>query len=111
MRRGLTLLFLTGLMLSCAQTYNSSYSDAENYGSPVKLVFAQHCTPCHQFQQMTNDQLVAQGEMIKGDALNSKIYYRVVGSNGTNGPKNMPMGGSLSPADVAIIEQFVQTAQ
>ena len=55
--------------------------------------------------------LVAAGLMVKGDPTNSKLYYRLAGSSGTNGPKNMPSGGSLSSDQIAEIEHWIKTAQ
>jgi mono/diheme cytochrome c family protein len=114
LRIALTLSILTILFSGCS-TDNSSALDAETYGggSAVTSIFAQHCTPCHSFQSMTADQLVASGDIIKGDAANSPLYYRLTGSIGANGPKTMPQSPNspLSATDVAAIQAYIAGLQ
>jgi hypothetical protein len=96
---------------SCMQTENSSSRDADTYGSAgssaVKAVFKQSCTPCHTFESMSADDLVAGGYLVKGDAANSAIYFRIIGSTSARGPKDMPQGGAVSASDLAIIESWI----
>lgn len=60
---------------------------------------------------MSTSDLEAAGLMVKGDPANSQIYYRLIGSTGGPGPKDMPQsGGALSASDIATIHDFIQNA-
>ncbi len=103
------VFFITGIA-SCIQTENSNSFDRETYGSgsaAIKSLFAQHCVPCHSFQAQSDAELIANGLVTRGDVVNSKIYYRLVGSSGSNGPKDMPSGSSLSQSELAQVETWI----
>jgi hypothetical protein len=106
-------LFLLALLpVACVQTENSNTLDKDNYGSSgltaqAKAIFSSKCTPCHSFQGESVDQLVSEGLMVIGDPENSKLFYRLQGSSGVNGPKDMPSGSSISAGDVALIYSWV----
>src|SRR5262245_53273328 len=104
----LRLLALTGILwsLSACQTENSNSQDALFYsggGSPeyvaAKVIFSQSCVPCHKFHTLTEAQLKAQGLFTSADPEGSPLYYRLFGSTGAQGPKDMPSGGTLSSTD------------
>jgi mono/diheme cytochrome c family protein len=114
-KRCLPLLLLCLLSVSCLQTENSSSSDGgfagENNNSPefeaARLVFSQSCTGCHSFHAQSEAQLIASGEVLPGDAENSPVYYRMQGSTGLNGSKNMPQNGSISTTDVETVATWI----
>jgi hypothetical protein len=92
------------LPLGCMQTENSSSQDAFMYadgGSPEfnasKMILSQSCGGnCHWYHTYSESRLIAEGLVVAGDADNSPLFYRISGSSGPNGPKNMPSGGSIS---------------
>src|SRR5262249_21335619 len=94
------LLFLT----ACLQTENSSTQDAGLYGVygsadfiAARQIMAQNCNGCHTYGAMKESEFVANGLMTPGDPTSSKIYTRLIGSQGGTGAKNMPLsGGALS---------------
>lgn len=117
MRFKMGLIFCFVLAMSACQTENSSTLDAANYGgvsgtsSAVVAIFSQHCTPCHQFQAMSANDLVATGYMIKGDPDNSVLYNSLKGSSSPSGSKDMPQGASpLAASDLSIIRDFILNA-
>ena len=62
---------------------------------------------------MTVAEFIAQGLLIPGDPENSRIYYRIRGSSGPNGDKNMPDDGSTTPLstdDLTAIATWVTNA-
>ncbi|MGZ6478499.1 MAG: hypothetical protein ACXWQE_04300 [Bdellovibrionales bacterium] len=97
------------------QTDNSSALDANTYGAggsgAIKKIFTARCTPCHGYQSMDNDALVAAGVVVKGSPSTSKIYYRLTGATSGPGPQNMPQTGSISAAEVAQIEAWITGMQ
>jgi mono/diheme cytochrome c family protein len=112
LRAALTLSILAILLSGCS-TDNSSALDAETYGaggsSAVNKIFTQSCGgTCHSFQSMSGDQLAAAGLIVKGDPLNSQIYYRLIGSTGGTGQKNMPLvGAPLTSDQIATIQAYI----
>lgn len=113
------LLLLTTLLFAtaCFQTENSSSGDGgpDLSGSPefiaAATVMAAKCTSCHYhaYHTQTEAQLVAQGEVIPGDPENSPIYYRLIGSTGANGPKNMPQDGPLTSGEMQTIVTWINS--
>ena len=89
--------------------------DGETYGSggspefvAAKIIFSQSCGgSCHQFHTMSEAQLISTGRVFAGNAENSPIYYRIVGSSGALGPKNMPSGSGLSAGERAQIKYWI----
>jgi hypothetical protein len=99
------------------QTENSNSLDADTYNGTgsadfvaAKAVFAQACANCHIFHTLTEAELKAQGYFTSGDPEHSKIYYRITGSSGGQGPKNMPTNGSVSAGDRSLIKTWIQNA-
>lgn len=104
-------------LISC-QTENSSSQDAEQYsdigGHPgfaaARAILSQNCAKCHSYNTMSEDELVQAGVLVLGDAANSPLYYRLVGSTKGGGPKTMPPGGALSISDLNKIETWIDGA-
>jgi len=122
MKSFLLLLTLTVIMAfgvsSCVQTHNSSSSDAATYGSIVGTdnfqaahqILVSKCIGCHTDFGATADVLVSSGYVVTDDSLNSPIYYRLQNSDGSNGPKTMPMGApALSSSDLAAIKTWIDS--
>ena len=116
------LSFLVCFFLSsCLQTENSNSQDASLYGTPttggeitlysqVQEVFIASCSGsgCHSFQSLSETELISSGRVVVGDPLNSSIYYRLIGSEGS-GIKNMPLtGGSLTDDELDLIYTWIQ---
>lgn len=85
--------------------------DADTYGSAWREIVGTHCGACHAFHTLDDATLVANGLVVPGRPEDSKLYYRLTGSSGANGPKNMPTGGSLSAEDVAKIQDYITALQ
>lgn len=124
MKKLLLILFFCTISIalnSCLQTENSSSSDANTYGgldpaNPSDVLFADakevwrvNCTPCHAFNGLSKDELVAAGLVVAGDPLNSKIYYRMRNSASSNGPRNMPPSGSLTSGDIQVVSDWISS--
>ena len=117
MLKTLLLLIITALAsASCVQTENSNSQDADTYseigGSPgfsaVRSILRQNCANCHAYHTLTEEQMVTAGALKRGDAANSSIYFRLVGSTQGGGPKNMPTGGALTVSDLELIETWIE---
>ena len=73
-------------------------------------VFIASCSGsgCHSFQSLSETELISSGRVVVGDPLNSSIYYRLIGSEGS-GIKNMPLtGGSLTDDELDLIYTWIQ---
>lgn len=109
----LIYIFLTG----CLQTENSNSGDGyapvgEGLFLEANEIFATKCIGCHHtFQNMTEAQLIAAGDVIPGDPEGSEVYYRLNGSSGAGGPKNMPSSGSISLEEVMVIYDWISSIQ
>lgn len=106
-----TLVGAMMLLSSCLQTENTNSTDADTYGSAWREVVSTHCGTCHTFHTMDDATLIANGLVTPGNVENSKLYYRLAGSTGSNGPKDMPTGGSLSAEDISKIRDYVSSVQ
>lgn len=124
MKRFLAILFLSALSISlnsCFQTENFSSQDANTYGGidpndptselfiQVKEIWRVNCTPCHAFNGMSKDELVAAGLVVEGDAQNSLVYNQMRNSSGTQGAKDMPPWGSLTSHDIQTVESWINS--
>lgn len=110
------LITLTSLLTNCLQTENSSSVDVGITGTPefmaARTILLNNCTNCHighDFHLLYEDQLVDRGDVVPGDFLNSPIYYRLAGSLGSEGPKDMPEGGALSGSDLQTIQTWIES--
>ncbi len=103
---------------SCMQTENSNSTDDDKFGGSggsaefidAKDVFSSACSNCHDFHTMTEAELKATGRFVAGDPNSSPIYYRLTGSTGGIGPKNMPTSGAISSGDRNAIKVWIQNA-
>lgn len=102
--------FMSVFSISCVQTQNSSVRDEISYATlGITSILATNCSGCHpDYHTQTSNQLIANGLVVAGNPENSKLYYRLTGSLGSNGPKNMPMGSSLTADDVAQVREWIQ---
>jgi uncharacterized membrane protein len=99
------------------QTENSSSTDAALYRSvaggsaqfnAARLVMQNNCINCHGYSSMTESQLKAAGLVIAGNPEDSPIYYRLVGSGGSNSPKDMPVGGAITANELEAVRIWIQ---
>lgn len=80
----------------------------------AKSVIDARCVSCHgagssygDFSNLTEARAKQLSLVIPGSPESSKIYYRLAGSSGSNGPKNMPSGSTISTSDVKIISDWI----
>lgn len=116
----LVKLLLVALLVLPAcklQTENSSVNDEDIYGSTItgtaqylaaRSVLSKKCAGCHSYSGMTEAELVNAGLVVAGSPAASRIYYRIAGSTGGGGPKNMPVGSTLSSTDLNTILVWIQ---
>lgn len=105
------ILAILSFSTACMQTENSNSQDPSVWGAGgARAIIAANCAQCHaDYHVLSNAELVAQGLVVAADPENSKLYYRIVGSDGALGPKNMPQGGSMSQGDRDAIKAWIQT--
>lgn len=106
------------LLTACFQTSNSVSNDSQRFGTAVSdpnasagfaaasAVMSKNCAACHDFAGQKEKYFTATrpagystAYVVAGDPLNSPIYYRLRGSQGSRGPKTMPNDGSMLSAD------------
>jgi mono/diheme cytochrome c family protein len=82
----------------------------------AKAVFDGKCLSCHAsgssygaFANLTEASAVSRGLVIKGNPNSSILYYRLIGSAGAGGAKNMPQGGSISAAEVQAVADWISS--
>ena len=106
------LIVLTG----CVQTENSSSQDAGLYGGgdTQHVVFSEarellyvNCNSCHAYGSYSEQDFIDQGLVIAADPDNSELYYRMRGSQGALGPKDMPVTGQLTQAELQKIRDWI----
>ena len=80
-------------------------------------VIDQHCVQCHSpngiaassdFKSLVTESQWTTSSYIEEDHLTSPIYFRLTGSSGELGPKNMPLGGELNEKELCIIKSFIE---
>jgi|GEM_PF-1918214 hypothetical protein len=78
----------------------------------AKNIIDNSCLSCHNgstaidFNGWDEAKFIRLGYAVAGNPESSKVYYRLVGSTGSNGPKNM---GSLSASQVATIATWINS--
>ncbi len=116
--KNLVIVFISSFFLSgCLQTENSSSTDGgpNLTGTPEFIaavtVMAAKCTSCHyhDYHTKTEQQLLDQGLVVPGDPENSLIYYRLTGSAGPGGPKNMPQDVALTAGELATMVTWINS--
>lgn len=81
----------------------------------AKSVIDSSCLSCHNnsnvgdFRNLTQNQYIQKGLIIPKDPTNSKMYYRLNGALSGPGPKTMPQGGSLTPAQVQAVADWINS--
>ena len=109
MRKVLASFCLMGFLGGCMQTENSNSSDAFiTDESDPRSILQQNCASCHDYHKRSDENLVASGLVVAGNPEGSQIYFRLIGSQGAQGPKNMPLSGALSPSSVQRIYEWIQ---
>jgi mono/diheme cytochrome c family protein len=110
------LIFILSLS-ACFEVKNSSSQDAgfasDESLSPefqaARSVFSQSCAGCHDFNILSEAELLARAEYVPGDPASSPIYNRLQNSDGANSDKDMPLGGSISADDVAAVKTWIES--
>ncbi|MCB0412243.1 MAG: hypothetical protein KDD22_06935 [Bdellovibrionales bacterium] len=102
-----TLIFQSG----CLQTENSSTLDAAAGSGDSYDILDEKCSACHDFHTKTEVELQNLGLVVAGSAETSPIYYRLVGSSGSGGPKDMPSSGSITSSELEAIKAWINTLQ
>jgi mono/diheme cytochrome c family protein len=84
----------------------------------AKAVIDAKCLSCHGagstngvFSNLTEAAAVSRDLVVKGNPNGSKLYFRLIGSAGATGPKNMPQGGSISAAEVQAVANWITGIQ
>lgn len=117
--RSLLALILVSCMAGCLTTENSNSDDASQFGDSggtpefktAQKILADNCASCHaDYVSMTEDELIASGAIVPAQPESSPLYYRLIGSSGTLGPKNMPSGGTLGADEIEAIALWIQVA-
>lgn len=106
------LLFNSVVVSGCMKVMNSSSGDYVLDNASLEFLTAytimkDKCFSCHQEFNTTQANLISKGWVVPGDPLNSPMYNRLQGSDGT-GVKNMPQTGSLTSQDRKIIKDWIQ---
>ncbi len=111
----LALLSLLTILTSCQQVENSSAKDASIYGEitgtpafmAARTVLIQKCSNCHLYHDMYEEEIVQAGLVVPGNANASLLYYRLQGSSGTGGPKDMPSNGTIAASQLTTVETWI----
>lgn len=102
-------LFFCLAFTACLQTENSSSLDADMIGNELYVkILVENCSSCHSEVLLTDEALIDVGWVVPGDPENSKIYYRLAGSSGFLGPKDMPTGGALLDSELEAIRSWIE---
>lgn len=108
-RETILVLFFCVVLQGCLQTENSNSQDAYLNVSKGQKILVQHCSRCHSYHLLSDQQLIQQGLVRQGDPERSPLYYRMSGSEGPYGPKDMPSGGTISTDDVDEFGAWIAT--
>lgn len=114
------LFFLSLFLLLSCQSYNSHTGDAVKYKTveveasllPAYTVLQNRCVNCHTGRHnswasyITNEQWIASGLIVPGDAQASTLIRRIINSNniGSNMP---PTGGPLPNDEYQVLVDWV----
>lgn len=76
----------------------------------VMAILESKCTSCHAHTNWVGSKsfFVGQGLVVPGSYLSSKLYNRLIGSEGSNSNKNMPVGGTMAPEELETIKSWIQ---
>lgn len=115
------LVLVSSLTISC-ETLNSNTNDKDQFGSDFATgnndfdkaytVIREQCASCHlgyhnsYFSLKTEDDWIASGPIVTGDAANSELVERII--NAGNANSNMPQNGTrLSDEDYNSIVDWI----
>lgn len=114
------MLFTLGIFTACGKVENSNSIDRDLYGNYVdvgspnflatKNALKNSCFFCHgSWKSYTEQNFIDTGLVVRGNATQSKLYYRNIFANSSAGSKNMPQGGypPISTGDLSIMEQWI----
>ncbi|WP_413578300.1 hypothetical protein ACLVWU_07135 [Bdellovibrio sp. HCB290] len=107
--------------LSCGQSYNSSYYDADIYGEggggtpefqAAQAILRTECATCHaqashqSWGNISEAQFISLGLVSPGNLSGSQLYTKI--RNNTTGiVGNMPQSSTLSTAQIQTIETWI----
>lgn len=80
----------------------------------AQAVFTNNCLDCHNgvtppdLRNASASALSASGHIVAGNAVGSKLYYRLKGSSG-GGLKDMPSGRSISASEVQAVADWINS--
>lgn len=105
----IVIFFFSLVCANCVQTQNSNTRDELAFATMgIGSIVAANCASCHaDFNNLTSAGWISRNLVIPGDPENSPLYYRLNGSLGSKGPKNMPLGSSLTSADVEFVRDWI----
>ncbi|MEM6531039.1 MAG: hypothetical protein AAF654_00380 [Myxococcota bacterium] len=75
-------------------------------------VLADRCTPCHahaHWSRQPEEFFLSSNLVEVGNAEASPLYFRVTGSLGPGGPKNMPATGTISLSETELLADWINT--
>lgn len=110
------LLSFVVFSVGCLQTENSSSIDGPQASGSLEFLAVSSavkskCSACHDFTVTTEaasqEFFVSSGRVIAGDPENSPLFYRLMGSSGSKGPKDMPASGSISQDEIEAIQAWI----
>jgi uncharacterized membrane protein len=103
------------------QTENSSSTDGDTVAGSndfliVNQILTSRCKSCHEFHSQTETELqtatlcptAAKPCVAAGQPEQSPLYYRLIGSVGGDGPKNMPFGSIISSDETQFIYDWIK---
>ena len=79
---------------------------AEQRFIAARAFWTARCSGCHDWHARSEAQFISGGFVVPGDYQNSKIYYRMRGSDGALGPKTMAPGYTPSAAELSTIKDW-----
>lgn len=91
-------------------------SSSPEYEAAVAVINSR-CLGCHSssnngdFRGLTTSKAIQKQLIVPGDLTNSKLYYRLQGSQVGSGPKTMPTDGAIPFSEVQAIEAWILSVQ
>lgn len=106
---------LAGVSTDASLAWTGSLTDTgpiDPAFAEAKAIIATKCASCHTHgawvgknaQYFKTENLV-----VAKDPENSRLYYRITGSTGANGPKNMPASGTITGAEADKIKEWINS--
>ncbi|WP_413587252.1 hypothetical protein [Bdellovibrio sp. HCB274] len=107
--------------LSCGQSYNSSYYDADIYGEggggtpqfqAAQAILRTECATCHtqashqSWGNISEAQFISLG-LVSPGSLSGSLLYTKLRNNSVNSTGNMPQAYALSTTQIQTIETWI----